>query len=52
VPDCAPGSFYIRHQIEVVGHIDRYAGLLEGDAGALAGLLEETPAPPKMKSPA
>ena len=35
VPDCPVGSFYIRHQIEVVGDINRYAELLRGEAGAL-----------------
>jgi hypothetical protein len=41
VPDCAPGSFYIRHQIEVVGNIDRYASLLKGESGALNSLIDE-----------
>jgi carbamoyl-phosphate synthase large subunit len=31
LPDCAPGSFYVRHQIEVVGDINRYAELLRGE---------------------
>jgi carbamoyl-phosphate synthase large subunit len=51
VPDCPPGSFYIRHQIEVVGDLNRYADLLQGEPGALPGLLDE-PAPSKIKSPA
>ncbi len=42
VPDCAPGSFYIRHQIEVVGDLNRYADLLKGEPGALTDLLDES----------
>jgi carbamoyl-phosphate synthase large subunit len=38
VPDCPVGSFYIRHQIEVVGDINRYAELLRGEMGALDDL--------------
>jgi carbamoyl-phosphate synthase large subunit len=49
VPDCPPGSFYIRHQIEVVGDLNRYAGLLKGEPGALTGLLDE-PVSSKIKS--
>jgi carbamoyl-phosphate synthase large subunit len=49
VPNCPPGSFYIRHQIEVVGDLNRYADLLKGEPGAWPGLLDE-PAPPKTKS--
>jgi len=49
LPDCPPGSFYIRHQIEVVGDLNRYADLLKGEPGALPGLLDE-PASPKTKS--
>ena len=51
--DCAPGSFYIRHQIEVVGDLNRYASLLKGEATALNGLLDEVSLPtPGTKSPA
>jgi len=32
LPTCAPGLFYIRHQIEVVGDLNRYADLLKGEA--------------------
>jgi carbamoyl-phosphate synthase large subunit len=32
VSTCAPGSFYVRHQIEVIGNLDAYAGLLNGDS--------------------
>jgi carbamoyl-phosphate synthase large subunit len=45
VPDCPAGSFYIRHQIEVIGDLNRYAGLLQGEVGAMAGLIDETPFP-------
>jgi carbamoyl-phosphate synthase large subunit len=41
VTDCAPGSFYIRHQIEVVGDINRYAELLKSDSGTLTGLIDD-----------
>jgi carbamoyl-phosphate synthase large subunit len=41
VPACAPGSFYIRHQIEVIGNLNRYAELLKGEPDALPGLLDE-----------
>jgi carbamoyl-phosphate synthase large subunit len=41
MPDCPAGSFYIRHQIEVVGDINRYAELLRGEAGALGNPLDE-----------
>jgi carbamoyl-phosphate synthase large subunit len=44
VPDCPPGSFYIRHQIEVVGDLSRYAELLKGEPDALPGLSDEIPA--------
>jgi carbamoyl-phosphate synthase large subunit len=44
LPDCAPGSFYIRHQIEVVGDLNRYADLLKGEPNALPGLNDEIPA--------
>ncbi|MCE0497183.1 MAG: hypothetical protein LV481_04465 [Methylacidiphilales bacterium] len=45
VPDCAPGHFYLRHQIEVVGDINRYANLLRD------GLLDETvPVPAKTRA--
>jgi carbamoyl-phosphate synthase large subunit len=43
LPDCKAGSFYIRHQVEVVGDINRYAGLLKGESDALADLIDETP---------
>jgi carbamoyl-phosphate synthase large subunit len=29
---CDAGHFYLRHQVEVVGHVDRYADLLQDDA--------------------
>lgn len=32
IPTCAPGSFFLRHQVEVVGDISHYAGLLHDDA--------------------
>jgi carbamoyl-phosphate synthase large subunit len=37
LPVCTPGSFFVRHQVEVVGDIDRYASLIadeeiEGDS--------------------
>lgn len=32
VPDCPVGFFYIRHQVEVVGNISRYAELMRGDS--------------------
>ena len=35
IPGCTAGSFYIRHQIEVVGDITRYAELLRGEPGSL-----------------
>jgi carbamoyl-phosphate synthase large subunit len=38
VPACAPGSFYVRHQIEVIGDIDAYAGLLNGEMGSKTAL--------------
>ncbi len=41
VADCAPGSFYIRHQIEVVGDINRYAELLKGDSAGMTGLIDD-----------
>jgi carbamoyl-phosphate synthase large subunit len=41
LPTCAPGSFYIRHQIEVVGNIDRYADLLKSESGSLPGLMDD-----------
>jgi carbamoyl-phosphate synthase large subunit len=31
-PACAPGTFFLRHQIEVVGDISRYAALLAQEA--------------------
>ena len=43
VSDCPPGSFYVRHQIEVVGHLNRYAELLKGEPGAWNGLVDEIP---------
>jgi hypothetical protein len=43
VPDCPVGSFYIRHQVEVVGDINRYAELLKGEAGALGHPLDDMP---------
>jgi carbamoyl-phosphate synthase large subunit len=43
LPSCKPGSFYIRHQIEVVGDINRYAELLRGEVGALADLIDDLP---------
>jgi len=50
LPDCAPGSFYVRHQIEVVGDINRYADLLKGE---LPGLFADDPgADTKTKFPA
>jgi carbamoyl-phosphate synthase large subunit len=36
LPACPPGAFFLRHQIEVVGNIDRYAGLLDEEPAALA----------------
>jgi len=45
LPACAPGSFYIRHQIEVVGDINRYADLLKSESGALAGLIDDVTTP-------
>ena len=42
LPSCKPGSFYIRHQIEVVGDINRYAGLLKGESDPLVDLIDET----------
>lgn len=51
LPACAPGSFYIRHQIEVVGDINRYADLLKSESGTLAGLMDEVSVPaPKTKA--
>jgi carbamoyl-phosphate synthase large subunit len=47
--DCPPGSFYIRHQIEVVGNLNRYADLLKGEPTALTSLIDE-PASSKTKS--
>ena len=41
LPACAPGSFYIRHQIEVVGNLSRYADLLKGEPDALPSLTDE-----------
>jgi len=41
VPDCPPGSFYIRHQIEVVGNLNRYADLLKGEPDTLPELVDE-----------
>ncbi len=36
LPPCAPGTFFLRHQIEVIGEVSRYGELLdqEGRAGA------------------
>jgi carbamoyl-phosphate synthase large subunit len=49
--DCKPGSFYIRHQIEVVGNINCYAELLKGDSGELTGLIDDlTSHPSKTKA--
>lgn len=42
VPDCPVGMFYIRHQVEVVGDINRYAELLRGEPDALGGSLDDT----------
>jgi len=47
LPDCPVGSFYIRHQIEVVGDINRYADLLKAEAEALGSPLDEGPRRPK-----
>lgn len=41
VPGCPPGSFYIRHQIEVIGDLNRYAQLLKGEPGILTGLTDD-----------
>ena len=41
LPACPPGRFYIRHQIEVVGDLFRYAGLLVGDPIACPSLIDE-----------
>lgn len=43
LPACPPGRFYIRHQIEVVGDLHRYAGLLVGDATSCPTLIDEFP---------
>ncbi len=51
LPDCPPGNFYIRHQIEVVGDIRRYAELLRDEPGALPTLGEDSsiaPWPPRL----
>jgi carbamoyl-phosphate synthase large subunit len=44
LPACAPGSFYIRHQVEVVGDLNHYACLLRDEPGALPTLTDEVPA--------
>jgi len=31
LPECRPGSFFVRHQVEVVGDVDRYASLMADD---------------------
>ena len=49
LPDCAPGSFYVRHQVEVVGDLNRYASLLRDEPGALPSLNDEVP--PKASQP-
>jgi len=36
LPACKPGAFFLRHQIEVVGDIGRYAGLLDEEPASLA----------------
>jgi len=48
LPDLAPGSFYLRHQVEVVGDINRYAGLLNDATSALPGLIDESAPIQKM----
>ncbi len=50
LPDCAPGSFYVRHQIEVVGDIHRYAELLKGEIPGL--FVDDLGADTKTKFPA
>ena len=39
---CAPGSFFLRHQIEVVGDISRYAGLLDETSLPLDPLADDS----------
>jgi carbamoyl-phosphate synthase large subunit len=51
LPACPPGRFYIRHQIEVVGDLYRYAGLLTGDPTACPNLIDEITSP-RTKFPA
>jgi carbamoyl-phosphate synthase large subunit len=36
LPACPPGAFFLRHQVEVVGDINRYAGLLDEEPASLA----------------
>jgi hypothetical protein len=36
LPACPPGAFFLRHQVEVVGNINRYAGLLDEEPASLA----------------
>ena len=43
LPSCKAGSFYIRHQVEVVGDINRYAELLKGEAATLTDLTDDIP---------
>jgi carbamoyl-phosphate synthase large subunit len=35
LPGCAPGAFYLRHQIEVIGDMRHYAALLAGEGRPL-----------------
>jgi carbamoyl-phosphate synthase large subunit len=44
LPACKAGSFYIRHQIEVVGDINRYAELLKVESDVLSDLIDENSA--------
>jgi carbamoyl-phosphate synthase large subunit len=47
---CSPGSFFLRHQIEVVGDVSRYAGLLDDTFVPLNPLIDDpfsTPQPAK-----
>jgi carbamoyl-phosphate synthase large subunit len=40
-PPCAPGSFFLRHQIEVVGNVGQYASLLQGTSLPLDPLSDD-----------
>jgi hypothetical protein len=44
LPRCAPGHFYVRHQVEVTGHIDQLAALSTStDFDALDSIRTLTP---------